>query len=941
MADLGLFIRVRAQGIEATQSDLDKIASTAERYDKTSDKATKSTKVLASEVSNLGAKASDSSKSADRLAREVERISGSADQASRVLGVASKAVAGFITVDAMRRTIDLADSYGQMSARIKLTIESMEEYNYVQNRLLDTANKAQRPLEEIQNIFIDTSGNLRDVGYSLNEAMSIANSFTYALVRNATSAQRAESALRAYDTALNKGRVDGMMWQSISSAIPTLEVSMSKMFDVPLQKIQQMGFDGRITADMLSKAFLHSYDENKRAAELMGTTVAGAFTEMRNNISKFAGDLNESAGITTGIANSISYVANNLEVVLVPASIAASVVMGRLTASVFSNTLELGRNARASIVAQINQRTLAGTAQATAVAMTVGTTAVKGLSTALNLLGGPVGALTAVASGLALFSLNTKTAKTEAGQLSSEIQELTLKLKSMNRAQLEGANLQYSDKKFDLSNKYKSINDEIRATEEAVKKLERQQDYYKSVGVQDKSTEIHLERYSRKLVELREDAAYTSDALDTVNKILGMIQESVQATSGEFIKIGAWGQILGGAKKDMETLTPEWVSKTSRGRSSIDYFNDALRSLTSEIYNLKAVNDDLTLFGFESQYTKVREITQELSDQKGVLAGISAVQREILLNKAKELDSHKQINAILSLRGEYRQSMDDMLFEIGVIGRTQKEIEKLSFFRGLDNKAKAISIGMSAENVKVLEAEIEKIKELYGAYEVAKEKIDNDVLGGVGRGMRQYAENAGEMADQVADYIEGTFTHMENALFDFARTSKFEFGEMTKAILEDLSRLLIKMGMVNAMMQGMKAMKDAGGIWGSIAEIFGFADGGYTGAGGKYEPAGIVHKGEVVFSQADVRRHGGVSAVEQLRLKGYANGGIVGSHQKAAKRGASGDGGVVIQQSWSINYEGENSGGLDEEKIAKLMRETAKDEATKIIRNQRRAGGVL
>lgn len=36
----------------------------------------------------------------------------------------------------------------------------------------------------------------------------------------------------------------------------------------------------------------------------------------------------------------------------------------------------------------------------------------------------------------------------------------------------------------------------------------------------------------------------------------------------------------------------------------------------------------------------------------------------------------------------------------------------------------------------------------------------------------------------------------------------------------------------------------------------GYAEGGYTGAGGKYEPAGIVHKGEVVFSQSDVARIG-------------------------------------------------------------------------------------
>ena len=56
----------------------------------------------------------------------------------------------------------------------------------------------------------------------------------------------------------------------------------------------------------------------------------------------------------------------------------------------------------------------------------------------------------------------------------------------------------------------------------------------------------------------------------------------------------------------------------------------------------------------------------------------------------------------------------------------------------------------------------------------------------------------------------------------------------------------------------------------------GWSGGGYTGPGGKYEPAGIVHKGEVVWSQADVSRWGGAGAVDSMR-RGYADGGIVGA----------------------------------------------------------------
>ncbi|MCF4467853.1 tape measure protein [Acinetobacter baumannii] len=67
--------------------------------------------------------------------------------------------------------------------------------------------------------------------------------------------------------------------------------------------------------------------------------------------------------------------------------------------------------------------------------------------------------------------------------------------------------------------------------------------------------------------------------------------------------------------------------------------------------------------------------------------------------------------------------------------------------------------------------------------------------------------------------------------------------------------------------------------------IAGFSDGGFTGSGGKYQPAGIVHKGEVVWSQEDIKRWGGVSVVESMRQSnpsGYANGGYVSNNQSDA-----------------------------------------------------------
>ncbi|QWK80048.1 hypothetical protein [Ochrobactrum sp. BTU1] len=84
-----------------------------------------------------------------------------------------------------------------------------------------------------------------------------------------------------------------------------------------------------------------------------------------------------------------------------------------------------------------------------------------------------------------------------------------------------------------------------------------------------------------------------------------------------------------------------------------------------------------------------------------------------------------------------------------------------------------------------------------------------------------------------------------------------------------------------------------GGILGGILSMFGggggvnldpwsglrgFNDGGYTGPGGVKQPAGVVHKGEVVWSQNDVRKAGGIATVEAMRrgVRGYDVGGAPG-----------------------------------------------------------------
>ncbi|WP_410824346.1 phage tail length tape measure family protein [Methylobacterium oryzisoli] len=98
--------------------------------------------------------------------------------------------------------------------------------------------------------------------------------------------------------------------------------------------------------------------------------------------------------------------------------------------------------------------------------------------------------------------------------------------------------------------------------------------------------------------------------------------------------------------------------------------------------------------------------------------------------------------------------------------------------------------------------------------------------------------------------------------------------------------------LISGLFGGLSGGATSGGIFGGLGKLLGFSEGGYTGDGGKYEPAGVVHRGEYVLPQEVVKRLG-VKNLERLR-RGYADGGLVGMAAPSipAPKMAAGAGGV-------------------------------------------------
>ncbi|MBL4928008.1 phage tail tape measure protein [Fuscibacter oryzae] len=143
-----------------------------------------------------------------------------------------------------------------------------------------------------------------------------------------------------------------------------------------------------------------------------------------------------------------------------------------------------------------------------------------------------------------------------------------------------------------------------------------------------------------------------------------------------------------------------------------------------------------------------------------------------------------------------------------------------------------------------------------------------------------------------------------------------------------------------------------GGLASWIGGLLGFADGGFTGPGGKYEPAGVVHRGEFVFSKETVARlgAGNLARLHESARRGYAEGGLVSptgnmARLTSARPMDSGEGVPAISISAPITVNG--SAGTPEQNadLAKQMARESESMFRGIIRDelvkQMRPGGMI
>lgn len=145
-------------------------------------------------------------------------------------------------------------------------------------------------------------------------------------------------------------------------------------------------------------------------------------------------------------------------------------------------------------------------------------------------------------------------------------------------------------------------------------------------------------------------------------------------------------------------------------------------------------------------------------------------------------------------------------------------------------------------------------------YYEEQDNLRNDWQSGAKSAWADYVDSASDAYGQVKSAATSTLDGISKNMADMLTTGKANWADFTRSTLSMLTQILMKQAMV--------------GLVDSATTAMGFAGGGFTGSGGKYEPAGVVHRGEFVFTKEATSRIG-VGNLYRM-MKGYASGGLVG-----------------------------------------------------------------
>ncbi|MEA4554775.1 phage tail length tape measure family protein [Klebsiella pneumoniae] len=395
------------------------------------------------------------------------------------------------------------------------------------------------------------------------------------------------------------------------------------------------------------------------------------------------------------------------------------------------------------------------------------------------------------------------------------------------------------------------------------------------------------------------------------------------AFSGNKEAIDQANALIAVREKELEQAKKAEQPKTHKGKAYtedaatrlLDQINQQTAALQSQLDASDKLNSATQArVKFEQQIADLKSKTQLTADQKSILSRSDEIlqaykQQEALQNSVKTLDDYRKMQEQVKTKDERTNDLLKTRLELlekakatGQLKPGEYEKTRADIYQNTDmqlpstvrnvvgnltptgGRLSGTFEGMQGQINEYDQAQ-QELQRWLAAQEEAYAKAGEITAEGEARmtSIRQRAADANQVIEAQKNTIISAATQ---SLFDStAEIMRTGFGEQSAiykvafaaskafAIADSMVKIqqAIASGAVSAPYPAnIIAMASIAAQTASIVSNIqavsgvGFASGGYTGPGGKYQPAGIVHKGEYVFDQASTNRIG-VSQLEALR----------------------------------------------------------------------------
>ncbi len=452
---------------------------------------------------------------------------------------------------------------------------------------------------------------------------------------------------------------------------------------------------------------------------------------------------------------------------------------------------------------------------------------------------------------------------------------------------------------------------------------------------------------------------YTGEAQKAYERLLTPLEKYTarQEELNKALKDGKilqadYNTLMAAAKKDYESTLKKPKSsgvKVSAGERQEDQAHAALLALETELRTLEkhsGANEKISqqrrdLWKAENQYAVLKEAAtkRQLSEQEKSLLTHEKETLEYkrqLAELGDKVEHQKRLNELAqqAARFEQQQSAKQAAISAQARGLTDRQAQRESEEQRLRD--------VYGDNPAALAKATSALKNTWSA----EEQLRGSWMAGLKSGWGEWAESATDSFSQVKSVATQTFDGIAQNMAAMLTGSEQSWRGFTRSVLSMMTEILLKQAMVGIVGSigsaiggavGGGASASGGTAIQAAAAKFHFATGGFTGTGGKYEPAGIVHRGEFVFTKEATSRIG-VGNLYRL-MRGYATGGYVGTPGSMADSRSQASGTFEQNNHVVINNDGTN--GQIGPQALKAVYDVARKAAMDVVTGQMRDGGLF